>query len=126
VFHLGQIHPLYRFNEWWVFFFLMLYIVFLQYTFMNIFTSTLFEEHRFHSRCEEALQTKRYEKVRKRAVFRLWCLSLCIPCRRKPVGVSENGEKIGADANMGGVNELRDRMRANRVKKKRGERYKIQ
>lgn len=29
MFELGMVYPLYRFNEWWVFFFLMLYLVFL-------------------------------------------------------------------------------------------------
>jgi hypothetical protein len=43
---IGDISTLYLFNETWTFFFMLLYIVFLQYVFMNVFTSIFFEEHR--------------------------------------------------------------------------------
>lgn len=43
---IGDISTLYLFNETWTFFFMLIYIVFLQYVFMNVFTSIFFEEHR--------------------------------------------------------------------------------
>lgn len=52
------IHPLYRFNEWWTFALLIVYLVFMQYSFMNVITAVFFEEHRIASLYEDALKQK--------------------------------------------------------------------
>lgn len=52
------IHPLYRFNEWWAFTVVIIHLVFMQYTFMNVVTGVIFEEHRMAQMVEAAARWK--------------------------------------------------------------------
>ena len=66
--------PLFRFNVWWAFLFMVLYVVFLQQVFMNLFTSRFYEEYRRARMFEEVLATdEAYKEYRQRNTLKLWC-----------------------------------------------------
>ena len=88
------IHPLFRFNEWWVMFIILLYMIILQYTFMNLFTAIFFEEHRIATLYEETIARK-YRKLNDKTknMWRLWISGLWICCKRK----NKDGQLVDED-----------------------------
>lgn len=90
--HSNQILPdisvLYVWNEWWAFFFMMLYIFFLQYMFMNLFTGIFFEEHRFAMMHEDTFVGKnsKHRLLNHDRVLLSWLSGLFACFRRGPRG----------------------------------------
>ena len=83
--HLIQynLNALYRFSNFWPLFFMLLYIVFLQHTFMNLFTSIFFEEFRISSAYEVTDEGKLRQWVRE--------LACCKPEQKQPVQEDTSG-----------------------------------
>lgn len=114
-----KIHELYRFNEWWSFFFLILYVLFLQFTFMNLFTSIFFEEQRLFTIYEDAIYTK-YPHLRRTGIIKQWLMGSLICCkgylqRRKMRG--KGNQKQEAKEDMSGVNTFKDKMKQEKRKR---------
>ncbi len=86
------LHPLYRFNEWWTLFILLIYTIVLQYTFMNLFTAVFFEEHRIATIYEETIARKyRHLNITNKAMWTLWFKGLVVCCKKKgPTGEVED------------------------------------
>ena len=110
-----DISSLYYFNQWWTFFFLMLYVPFLQYVFMNTFTSIFFEEQRLFSLYEDAIYHK-FPHLRRTRILCGWFSGFwvcCARCTRGRTGKKKE-EEVGE---LEVVNELRERMRQRRRRK---------
>lgn len=105
------IHPLYRFNEWWAFTVVIIHLVFMQYTFMNVVTGVIFEEHRMAVMLEVAAKWKSNNTLG--AWLRTgWC---CMKRREEKDG-EEEGKK---EEETKEVDSLREKMREEREKRKR-------
>ena len=104
------IHPLYRFNEWWAFTVVMIHLVFMQYTFMNVVSGVIFEEHRMAVMLEGAAEWKPNSLG---AWFRT---GLCCLRRSHTKEPEEEGKKPEENRE---VESLREKMREEKEKRKR-------
>jgi hypothetical protein len=82
-----DIYDLYKFKALWGFFFIIFYIIFLQFSYMNIFTAIYFELQRVNIANEEALMNKHKKLLSKESFWKQWIGTLCAcikgnPCKR--------------------------------------------
>ena len=104
------IHPLYRFNEWWAFTVVMIHLVFMQYTFMNVFSGVIFEEHRMAVMLEGAAKWK------PNSIGAWLRTGICCLKRKQTKESEEEGKKPEENRE---VDSLREKMREEREKRKR-------
>jgi len=87
------------------------YLIFLQYIFMNIFTSIFFEEQRVVAMNEDIIYSK-YEHLRRKKILKLWFsgLFVCLKACKKTIKKKKDG-KFEIDNDLRAVNVLREKMR---------------
>eukprot|EP00347_Sterkiella_histriomuscorum_P017713 403348280 len=111
-------YTLYIYRHFWTFVFITIYIVFIQYTFMNIFTSIFFEEQRVIAMFEEVIYQK-YEHLRRKKIVKTWLSSFficCSFCLKKAQSLKKKNKND--DNELEAVNVLRDKMRQQKRSKK--------
>ncbi|CDW75034.1 UNKNOWN [Stylonychia lemnae] len=115
---LPKVEKLYINREFWSFVFIIIYIVFMQYTFMNVFTSIFFEEQRVVSMYEEAIY-KKYENLRRKKIVKQWLSGIfmcCTYCKSKAKQIKKLKKK---DDNLEAVNVLREKMKQQKQNKQK-------
>ena len=96
-------------NQFWAFFFVAIYVIFLQYTFMNLFTAIFFEEQRVFAMFEETIYLK-YEHIRRKRIIFRWISGLWGCCKVCSEKVKRRREKGDGDE-LEAVNNLREKMK---------------
>jgi hypothetical protein len=108
---IAGLHPLYRFNEWWTFFILLIYTIILQYTFMNQLTATFFEEHRIATLYEETIARKyRHLNEKSNSMWTYWVKGLIVCFKKKDAAGKELPDE-DAPPDLSAVNDLKEKTR---------------
>jgi hypothetical protein len=84
-------------------------VIFLQYTFMNLFTAIFFEEQRVFAMFEETIYLK-YEHIRRKRIIFRWISGLWGCCKVCSEKVKRRREKGDGDE-LEAVNNLREKMK---------------